>query len=299
MGIFDSLFGKQESFDFDTVDGISSIPIPKYKRIQGMESPEKNIEYILQRKATEHKKNGRMDLAIACLRKSNEIFPHSNFMWAEKDYLRLVEYLKQDGQFDEALKQEKLIRRKFSPKKKYFPRLVMGMSTSDFKKIYGDSDLVEATYTTCVCGECAKYRGRVFSVEGKNKRFPLLPDYLKYDPPEHKYCSIDFHPFLAGVSKLAYLKGDPVKASNKPFVDDRTEQEMRNYYERVYEGEQEIIDREEYDLLREFLADVCPKTFGAFRKMKNTQSSNFIKIENLAFAKGIKINKKYVFDQSL
>ena len=77
-------------YDIDSIEGIQNIPIPKYKPLQGMGSPVNNIEYILQRKATEHKKNGRMDLSIACLRKANEIFPHSNFAWSEKDYMRLV-----------------------------------------------------------------------------------------------------------------------------------------------------------------------------------------------------------------
>lgn len=100
-------------YDFETLEGIQSIPIPKYKPLQGMSSPVNNIEYILQRKATEHRKNGRMDLAIACLRKANEIFPHSNFAWAEKDYMRLVEYLKFDRQFDEARKEEQKIKEVF------------------------------------------------------------------------------------------------------------------------------------------------------------------------------------------
>jgi hypothetical protein len=96
------IFTSKPQYDLDSIQGIMSIQIPKYKPLQGMGNPSNNIEYILQKKATEHKRNGRMDLAIACLRKSNEIFPHSNFSWPEKDYMRLVEYLKQDRQFDEA-----------------------------------------------------------------------------------------------------------------------------------------------------------------------------------------------------
>lgn len=294
----DFIFKKSKQPDFDSIEGINGIEIPKYKPIRGMETPVKNIEYILQRKATEHKKNGRMDLAIACLRKANEIFPHSNFTWSKKEFLRLVEYLKQDGQFEEARKEEALIDRQFSKNKKYFPRFKMGISAVDYKKIYGDGDLVEADYTGCVCGECAKYRGRVFSIDGKDKKYPRLPEYLKYDAPEHKYCALFFHPFLDGVSRLAYLKGDSVKVSNKPFIDNRTPKEKQNYYERVCEGEQEIIDREEYDLLREYLQDVCPKSFGAFRQMKNNQSDNFLRIVNLASSTGIIINKKYIFNLS-
>lgn len=36
--------------------------------------------------------------------------PYSNFAWGAKDYLRLIEYLKIDGKFDEAKKEEKKLR---------------------------------------------------------------------------------------------------------------------------------------------------------------------------------------------
>ena len=48
-------------YDMDTLQGIEKIPIPNYKPLQVMGNPSNNIEYILQKKATEHKKNGRMD----------------------------------------------------------------------------------------------------------------------------------------------------------------------------------------------------------------------------------------------
>ena len=35
-------------YDFETLEGIQNIPIPKYKPLQGMASAVNNIEYILQ-----------------------------------------------------------------------------------------------------------------------------------------------------------------------------------------------------------------------------------------------------------
>lgn len=37
-------------YDFETLEGIQSIPIPKYKPLQGMGSPVNNVEYILQKR---------------------------------------------------------------------------------------------------------------------------------------------------------------------------------------------------------------------------------------------------------
>lgn len=89
--------------DFDTIESIKSIKIPKYHKINGLESPVNNIEYILQRKATQHKKAGKMDLAIECLRKSNEIIPYSNFQYSMSDYLRLCSYLELEKRYDESM----------------------------------------------------------------------------------------------------------------------------------------------------------------------------------------------------
>lgn len=110
MGFLSRLFRKTKpakavrapGYDLDTLEGIQVIAIPPGKQFSAPLT--KSIEYILQRKATEHKRNGRMDLAIACLRKSNELLPHSNFTWPASDYLRLVKYLMLDGQLGEAIK---------------------------------------------------------------------------------------------------------------------------------------------------------------------------------------------------
>lgn len=70
MGIFD-LF-RSPKYDMDTLNGINSIPVPA-KNYNTGDWTKDCIYYVLQRKATEYKKAGRMDLAIACLRKSNAL----------------------------------------------------------------------------------------------------------------------------------------------------------------------------------------------------------------------------------
>ena len=102
---------KSENYDFNNIESIMSIKRLIYKKLEGISSPVNNIEYILQRKATEHKKNGRMDLAIACLKKSNELMPYSNFEYSTSDYLRCFKHLKMNGQIKEAEKEEALLRK--------------------------------------------------------------------------------------------------------------------------------------------------------------------------------------------
>lgn len=68
MGLFDSFkkaiddikidIPSKVAYDLDSLEGIKNITLPKYRPLNGIESPVNNVEYILQRKATEHKKMG-------------------------------------------------------------------------------------------------------------------------------------------------------------------------------------------------------------------------------------------------
>ena len=264
-----------DKYNFDSFESIQNISIPKYKLLQGMGSPVNNIEYILQKKATEHKKNGRMDLAIACLRKANEIFPHSNFSWTEKDYMRLVEYLKLDRQFDEARKEEQKIKELFAKfdkeKEEYDAKINRG--------VFGNTDIVSTNETYFVCDECAKYTKRYFSISGKSKKYPKLPEYLLHKSEKHKYCAITLYPVLDDISLPAWnYKGDFIKYCNRPFVDERTKEQKVMFEKEVKEKEEMAKDKEFYDLIFEKFPEIAPKSFGGYRRMKASNSDNYKKL---------------------
>lgn len=284
MGFFSNLF--KPKYDLETIEGIRAIEIPKYKRLSGVSSPTGNIEYILQRKATEHKRNGKIDLAIACLEKSNEIMPHSNFSWPEKDYLRLVEFLKQDKQFDKAREEERRIEKMFMAGHDSSIDLIQKI-LQDAKSV--GTDLLEMTEHHPTCAECAKYQGRVFSISGNDKRFPKLPDSVLKTGELHEGCSHTFYPFIYGVSSSAYGHKDIVKYSNRPFSDDRTESEKEEWTRCEVEQKVQEKDRQDFDWIREHLPDIAPKSFGGYRKMKTSNSTNFQKLVNSAKEKGYEI----------
>ena len=96
--------------DHSTVDQIRAIPLPTIGSEDNKDLKE-HSDYILQRKATNYKNIGRMDLAIACLEKANQIMPNSSIAWKDTDYLRLIDYLKLDGQFEKASKEEEKLRK--------------------------------------------------------------------------------------------------------------------------------------------------------------------------------------------
>lgn len=286
MGIFNFIKSViEEKPDLETIEGINSIKIPVYKKLSsGVSSPTNNIEYILQRKATEHKRNGCMDLAIACLRKSNEIMPHSNFAWSSDDYLRLVEFLKDDGQFEEARKEEAKIKSYFESSNSSLSAFLKTLKTAKELK----TDLLEMSTHECTCAECSKYQGRIFSISGKDKNFPKLPDFILKTGQIHEDCHHVFYPYLA----MAYSKSELIKIikfSNRPFVDSRSKKEKLEYEQNKLEAETYERDKQNYDLIREHLPDIAPKSFNGYRKMKSAKSKNFVKLAEKAKEIGLKI----------
>jgi|LSQX01.1.fsa_nt_gb hypothetical protein len=251
-----------------------SISIPEYKPLHGIGSPVNNIEYILQRKATEHKKNGNMTLAIACLRKSNEIMPFSNFLWPKKDYLRLVEYLRIAEEFDEANRIEDQIENLF-----YVSLRTSALKFQIEQARASRIDLLISSEISIECAVCSSFCRRIFSISGKDRHFPPLPSVLLRSDPEHKYCLTDFYLYFKDVSMVDWkYRGSLVDWCNRPYKDERSSKQKKAFRDRVIDSEQELLDRNNFALMREKLPDIAPKSFGGFKRMKNMQSKNYLKL---------------------
>lgn len=162
---------------FETVESIMNIPVPHYPKLMGVSSPVNNVEYILQRKATEFKKIGDMDRAIACLRRSNQIMPYSNFSYQAKDYMRLIKYLRLAERNKEADYEEEQLH-------KNHPEL-FDMSISNrtrYIETYNKC-LKFKTYNIFIstrnsCPICSKYNRKTYSIN-KHGNYPLIPKILQ------------------------------------------------------------------------------------------------------------------------
>ena len=152
----------------------------------------------------------------------------------------------------------------------------------------------------CCCSECAKYRFRIYSISGRDKRFPKLPDYVK------KYswhCGLGTRPFVLGIH---YMRLSPNKSlneidelieySNRPFVDDREDEEIERYNRILAKNKQDYIDGinkeqacAEYEQILTNLPDISPKSQGGYLKMKKSNSANFQKLKEKAISSGIEI----------
>lgn len=99
----------ERKYDLTTVESISSIPVPSHKQTTEPYSVVSVPEQILQKKATQYSKENKMDLAIACLKKSNEFMKKSFYAYQIKDYNRLVDFLYKAGRFEEAKTEQQKI----------------------------------------------------------------------------------------------------------------------------------------------------------------------------------------------
>lgn len=187
-------------YDMDSLEGIRSIPVPAKNYSTG--DPTKDcIYYVLQRKATEHKKNGKMDLAIACLRKSNELSDYEpRPLLLEKDYLRLVKYIASTGNTVLAQEEEKKI---YTKHPEFLDKRINNKKSLDEilkKQRRHHSDLIFIK-TNQHCPTCKRYNHKIYSITGKTKKYPTLPNEFRTYGGFCKDCSVCFSVYFEGISQ--------------------------------------------------------------------------------------------------
>ena len=288
-------------YDLNSVQGIKSIPVKpfKYDPKDGKSYAYYNIEYVLQRKATEHKKNGRLDLAIECLRKANEIMPLSDMTYPIDDYLRLAKYLRLDKQFDEAHKVEEMYTNGNSVAEKILDINNFNLKQIDMAKKM-NTDLVKVECYCYHCAECSAYGNRVYSITGKDKRFPQLPDYVKNNV---NHCFMTIYPFTYGINYLrdpytnkSMSDSDVIEYSNRPFTDSRPQKWIDGYNHLLELNHKKEVDafnskqaQQEYEQIVIKLPDIAPKSQGGYLRMKKSGSDNYKKLKYAAETAGIVI----------
>lgn len=197
MGLLN--FFKPKDYDMDSLDGINSIPVPAKNYNTG--DPTKDcIYYVLQRKATEHKKNGRMDLAIACLRKSNELSDYEQRpLLLEKEYLRLIKYISQTGDFALAEQEEQKIYERHPEFKDRRVSNLIRIKDALKKNKEWKEDLV-LVKTPPSCPVCGKYNKKIYSISGKNKKYPKLPVEISQLGGFCHSCYLGIHTYFEDTS---------------------------------------------------------------------------------------------------
>lgn len=145
-----------------------------------------------------------------------------------------------------------------------------------------NSDYAHTTLVGC-CDKCAPYRNRYYSISGKDKRLPKVPDFF-LDIKNWEHCHVVLQP-VYDIDILIEVKGNQVvNESNRPFIDDRTAEERENYQNYLAEKQAEAEkaqDKEDYEILSALYPDIVPKSFGAYRRLRNSNPGKFEEIRQL------------------
>lgn len=288
----------KNAFDLTTAEGIRAITLqavqPWINSAPGV--PSHPVE-ILSKQASAYQKD-HLELAIECLRKANELRPDCGMAYTEDSYLRLIRYLCKAERFEEADRELQKIRAMFHGANapcshEVLSRAALERSFATAREL--GTDLVEVSWIDACCEVCGKYRGRIFSISGRDRRFPKFPADFCLD------CGLCAYPIIEGVSVPMY--SDPehmVEEARRPFVDTRTPDEVKAYSEkrqrmqREEERRIEYVARErkdhaDYAWIRENLPELLPKTFSGYRRMKTMNTANFQKLRAKALELGREI----------
>ena len=144
-------------------------------------------------------------------------------------------------------------------------------------------DLIKFVDQGSCCHECALRRNRVYSISGKDKRFP------KYNEYNCSCYGISIIPFDEETSKKWDPDYDYLKESNRAFIDNRTDEEKLRYQfdcdRTVYE---ELLERERklYKTMENIIPDF---PFKSFRSYIATSHENIMKFSEIAQRYGFDI----------
>ncbi len=144
--------------------------------------------YALQRLATTFKKNKEMNLAIACLKRSNELSDmYDRPPLLEKDYLRLIKFLQQNNEFETA---EIEFNNICNNHPEFTDKRISNLSriSEQLKKAEEWNCDTVFLKTNNTCPICSKYNHKKFSIKGS--KYPKLPSEIIKDGGFDKNCSI-------------------------------------------------------------------------------------------------------------
>lgn len=302
-------------YDLEDLDSIHSIKVPTFDMPDPFSGygTTGSLDYVLRMKAGNLFNRNEKELCSACLWKATELMFANKYMgWQKKDFDRLVSWHYELGMPWMAEKAKEYLKshKKYTENSFDYGAKEIKTSVLENCRKFGIDLVAFHDYGSGCCSECAKYRGRVYSISGRNRTFPKLPKYVKEHGNFHPGCRCTMSSFSEYEDEIFY-KGKRVnakKASKRPWKDDRDEREKQLYEDYLKRMENQKTeearleeysikrgrDRKEYEAILKSFPSAAPKSLTGYRRMKTMRSKNFMKLYDMAKEKGIKI----VLDES-
>lgn len=297
----------EHHYDLTSSAGIMSIPTKNPPKAPFGDGVTGDIDYYLHSKAHIYEEDGKIDLAILCMKKSNAIRKLKYPAYGRETFYDLVKMLARNGRVEEAYTAKEEV-------DTFFEAADANFTSAGIKRILAEAkaehtDLLIMDPHGASCPECAKFQGRVFSISVTSKMFPKIPSVFFELGKIHPGCGHGFYPYIHGVTdprldytlsfqtavKRKYRK-DIIAFSNRPFVDDRLPEDIaraeeiaakaasdyerqQNYYEHMIEDEvKRSEEAKAFEWLQQNLPAICPKSLSGFRRMKKQNTKNYQKI---------------------
>lgn len=292
-------------YDLENVKDIIRIPIPEFDPHASMMEGygvTGSLDYVIRMKAGNARKKGLINESDELYKKAIALMQESGIYYDIKPYLYFAKDLLRDGRFEDSEREEK---RAYEIFEKVNKRLSGSYATLSQKLFYDTlntckqlhCDYLHIMYHYGTCEKCSIYHGRVYSISGRDKRFPKLPDFIRRTGQIHSGCRHNIGMIDPELYKAIDFRNeniDIIKVSNRPFVVDRTADEISAYEE----AQKKIAQRNapyitqnerEYYRIKYMLPEIAPKSLSGYTRMKNTKSKNFMKLKELAEQNGINI----------
>lgn len=139
-------------------------------------------------------------------------------------------------------------------------------------------NLVEVVGASDPCGECAPYQNVVFSLDGQDDRFPHVDVQSLF--PLHPNCRCNVLPYVLEYEESESIDDKINKGKNfNPNVDTRTKKQKKEYDDIQRRRRNAREEMKQYDKIKSVLGDEAPKTIGAYRRMKRSNSKRYNEIQ--------------------
>ena len=149
-------------------------------------------------------------------------------------------------------------------------------------------DLMMMTEYYPTCEACAVLQGRVYSISGRDKRFPPLsrafPSGYRNVHPNCRHVMTYWIEEMQSPEEIRAA----LARSNAPFTDNRSDEEIALYSKQQADSRRMRADRSQFERYRQRLGENAPKSFHTFRRIKNADGQKWKEMQSLYRSKSTK-----------
>lgn len=136
-------------------------------------------------------------------------------------------------------------------------------------------DLMMMTEHYPTCEACAVLQGRVYSISGRDKRFPPLSRAFPSGYRNvHPNCRHVMTYWIEEMQSSEEIRA-ALARSNAPFTDNRSDEEIALYSKQQADSRRMRADRSQFERYRQRLGEDAPKSFHTFRRIKNADGQKW------------------------